>query len=179
MKKGKETKQITAGMVLRFKTEEGGEHTYETGWQIGGTDRDETPISSLHAEITAAEAAIYTIRELSEEMKIEAKEVEMFCDNKTTVRNLNGKEKGTRMEKRMGKLREMKGKGDMKITWIKAHTERKEEEYELNKKADEKATEAKDEKGRKKKGKKKTWWRGKVKNTWGYKEDVMVLRRGK
>ena len=76
VKRGKETRQTTAGMVFRIETEEGNEYTYETGWQIGGTDREETPISSLHAEITAAEAAMYTIREIRKETNVEAEKID-------------------------------------------------------------------------------------------------------
>ena len=76
----------------------------------------------------------------------------------------------------MEKMREIKEKEGVRTTWIKAHTERQEEEYELSKKADEKATEAKDEKGKRRKEKKKAWWRGKEKKTWEDKDDIMVLR---
>ena len=57
VQRGKGTRQITAGMVIRTATDEGNEHTYKTG-RIGGPGRDETPISPPQAEITAAEAAI-------------------------------------------------------------------------------------------------------------------------
>ena len=113
VKRGKETRQTTAGMAFRIETEEGNEYTYETGWQIGGTDREETPISCLHVEITAAEAAMYTMREIRKETKVEVEKIEMFCDNRTTVRNLNGDENGTRTEKKDGEDAEDKrgGKG--------------------------------------------------------------------